>query len=78
MEHKHIKFHEGHITWTGKNKPSEEIMEAFEALYEFVKNNGKAIEQLRKTKQDIPAIYGPPPVRSQDITDLFKVIKHKK
>ena len=59
--HKHIKFHEGHITWTGENDPSPEVIEAFEKLYQFVWDNQKAIDNLRITKAERPAIYGPPP-----------------
>jgi len=62
MEHKHITFHEGHITWHGEEKPSEAIMEAFEKMYEFINTHEEQIRNLQKRKQDIPAIYGPPPI----------------
>lgn len=71
MAHKHIKFHEGHITWTGKDKPSEAIMEAFEVMYEFIKTHDKEIKNLQKRKQDVPAIYGPPPPNFDDIKLIF-------
>lgn len=74
MEHKHIKFHEGHITWTGKEKPSEELMEAFEAMYEFIKSHEEQILNLQRHKQDIPAVYGPPPV-SDNMIDFEKILK---
>jgi cytochrome oxidase Cu insertion factor (SCO1/SenC/PrrC family) len=44
MKHKHIKFHEGHITWTGKEKPTDEIMKAFEDMYEIMKTQGKKLK----------------------------------
>jgi hypothetical protein len=66
MEHKHIKFHEGHITWLGDEKPSEAVMEAFEVMYQFILNHEKEIRNLDKIKQNTPAIYGPPPFTLDD------------
>ncbi len=66
-EHKHITFHDGHITWKGEERPSEAVMEAFEALYQFVLEHEKELVQLRKQKADKPAIYGPPPIKFDDI-----------
>ena len=66
-EHIHIAFHDGHITWKGEEKPSEAVMEAFEALYQFVLEHDKELGELRRNKAQKPAIYGPPPIRPNDI-----------
>ncbi len=38
-DHVHIPIKHGHVTWTGKNPPSKEQMEAFEKLADFVFNH---------------------------------------
>jgi hypothetical protein len=54
MKHRHIEFHDGHITWTGKEAPSKEVMEAFEDLWNFVNEHEQELNSLSKSKQDKP------------------------
>jgi hypothetical protein len=39
LRHIHIPIKHGHLTWTSKNPPSKEQMEAFETLADFVFNH---------------------------------------
>jgi len=61
MKHRHIEFHKGHITWTGFNPPSKEIMEVFEDLWNSVNEHEKEIEQLSELKQNKPLEWVKPP-----------------
>ena len=35
MKHKHIPLGNGHITWTGEDKPTEDVIKAFEEIAEL-------------------------------------------
>lgn len=72
-EHRHFKFHDGHITWTGKEPPSKEVIESFEELWSFVLKNEIEIGRVDNKN----AVYGPgnKGYGNEPLIDWSKVIK---